>query len=60
MVGDEGDDFEDEIARMCVGNMAELGMLGAGRTGASIDAGSRDFGSELGIDSKLTAASILQ
>ena len=57
--GDDPEDLEDETANRCVGNAEEEGELEDGLTGASRDDGRRDFGKELGMESKLTAASIL-
>ena len=59
VLGDELEDLEDETANRCVGNAEEEGELEDGLTGASRDDGRRDFGRELGIESRLTAASIL-
>lgn len=60
VVGVEGEAFKDEIARRCVGNAEELGMLELGLTGTSILGGIRARGKELGKESKESAFSILQ
>jgi hypothetical protein len=59
VAGVEAEDFEEETAKRWVGNAEDSGALDDGLTGASREEGKRDLGSELGIESKFTAASIL-
>ena len=57
--GDEGAPV-DVTARTCVGNAILSGMSRVGRIMASREAGKCERGSEVGIDSKLTALTMLR
>lgn len=59
VLGLDAEDFEDDTASRWVGNAEEEGWFDEGLTGASRDDGRRDLGKELGMESKLTAMSIL-
>ena len=59
VVGLEADGLDDEIANTCVGNAEDDGALDEGRIGTSSEDGRCAFGSELGVESRLTAAIIL-
>ena len=56
---EEGEVLDEVTAKMCVGKADDDGEFGVGRRGTSKQAGRRDFGNELGVDNKLTAAIIL-
>lgn len=60
VAGVDGDAFEEETASRWVGNADEEGAVAEGRKGASSADGKRDFGKELGMESRFTAAIILQ
>ena len=60
VVGLEADGLDDEIANTCVGKAEDDGALDEGRIGTSSEDGRCAFGSELGVESRLTAAIILE
>lgn len=59
VAGEDGDDFAEDTARICVGNAEDDGELEEGRIGTSREGGRRDFGRELGVDNRFTAAIML-
>ena len=59
MAGVEAEDLEEDTAKRWVGKAEESGALDDGLSGASRDGGKRDRGNELGMESRFTAASIL-